>query len=143
MRQKVEFSIGDTVTYTPYEESAAMFCKVIAVDSQFPLSNKMFYKLKAIGKKLVFQTTGKSISESEYFEPIEYLYLNSEQIFYLLSGECSDMSDIEIESVDKWCKSKYNGAFININVIDSPVELVTNSIHGLLDTCHKIYIITT
>ncbi len=70
-QDKFEFSIGDEVTYKPYEKEL----KAIVIGVGFEHlrhirdehDNRVFYQLRGDG--VVSKTSGRSIVESEYFDP--------------------------------------------------------------------------
>jgi len=65
-RNKIEFAVGDEVTFKPYEKEVKAIVKEVDVSNVFEKDERIFYKL---GGDAVSVTTGKSIMESEYFEP--------------------------------------------------------------------------
>ncbi len=66
-QDKFEFSIGDEVTYKPYEKALKAIIKEVDVKNRFEEDERIFYKLG--GDAVVSVTSGLSIMESEYFEP--------------------------------------------------------------------------
>lgn len=71
-----EFNIGDKVTFRPYEK--AIPAKVVEIVPTNKITfvkddNRIFYKLTGVDNKhaLTTTTTGRSIMESELYNPIE------------------------------------------------------------------------
>ena len=72
--QTIEFSIGDPVTYYPYEHAYTATVTGIRAhrDRLGRPDDRVFYFLTGRGDPRVeTETTGISISESQYFEPCQ------------------------------------------------------------------------
>ena len=64
---KIEFNRGETVHFRPYIERKPIAARVLSFDAY---GDRIEYRLEGVEQPLTSITTGKSIVESEMFDPI-------------------------------------------------------------------------